>query len=109
MSRNLVRGFLLGFFVVFGAGMVWNYASKSPAQGDAGQYIMITGNMNNRQYDYLYVIDTTSKRVAVYRYYRNSLDLLDVRNIKYDLRMDFYQKLTGKSIQQVRNALKKRG
>ena len=108
MTKNLVRGFLLGFMVVFAAGMVWSYTSKSHAQGDAGQYLMITGNMNNKQYDYLYVIDTTSKRVAVYRYNRNALELMDVRNIKYDLRMDFYQKLTGRSIEQVRNALKKR-
>ncbi|RMG43106.1 MAG: hypothetical protein D6719_04535 [Candidatus Dadabacteria bacterium] len=107
MSKDWFQGFLLGFFIVLGVGLASSHFTRSYAQGQGNQFLLLSGNMNNHQYDYIYVMNTTTKRMAVYRFYRGYLDLLDVRNIKYDLRLDYYNKYTFNSIKKVKAALKK--
>ena len=108
MTREFWMGFSLSLFFVVAIGLGYRALRPLHAQDSGSQFILVSGNMNNRQYDNIYLIDTISKKVAVYRLYRGSLELVDVRNIKYDLRLDFYSLRTKRSIQAVKKLTKNR-
>jgi len=54
----------------------------------AGGFVAVTGAGVTDQHDYLYLVDTESKRVLAYDYQNRVLNLMAARNIRYDLMLD---------------------
>ncbi|RMG43105.1 MAG: hypothetical protein D6719_04530 [Candidatus Dadabacteria bacterium] len=97
--ENKVGKYWTGFFsgVIFGL-VVWGFIQFSqPVQGETGAYsqgiMAINGNINAEKQDVIYVFDTNGQKLAVYGVNnRGVMNLLDVRNVKYDLQLDFFKR-----------------
>lgn len=103
MNKDIAIGFLFGVVLVL-AGMLILTKSTTPAIAQtamgSSSMLAVTGKEQGGNQDVLFVVDTAAKKVAVYKFYRGTLALQDVRNIKYDLMLDFLkrQKPTVKEI-----------
>ncbi|RME03377.1 MAG: hypothetical protein D6805_06855 [Planctomycetota bacterium] len=110
MNKNVWTGFLLGAVVAFLASYLFpKIFPASYAQSMGGSSLVAaTGNYVSGQYEVLYVTDTSARKVAVYRYQNGVLNLLDVRNIKYDLQLDYYSTRQRPSVKQIMRKVRNR-
>ena len=103
MNKDVMIGFLVGVIVVLaGVIVLTNATTPVVAQTAMGNSSMlaVTGKDVSGNQDVLYIVDTAAKKVALYKINRGTIQLNDVRNIKYDLMLDFLkrQKPTVKEI-----------
>lgn len=94
MKRDYILGIFLGALLAIGLVGTINFFTP-PANADAGfaggGMMAVNGNVNAQKQDLLYIMDPGSKRIAVYGVdLRGTFNLLDVRNFKYDLQLDFF-------------------
>jgi len=93
MRLNIVIG-LLGLIAGLLIAIIAGGAEKTVfAQGmSSGSMAMIPANLNNQQEDIVWVLDSSAKRLAVYRHKNNQvIELIGARNIKFDLQLSDFQ------------------
>ncbi|RME03376.1 MAG: hypothetical protein D6805_06850 [Planctomycetota bacterium] len=111
MRREILIGFLLGFAIVFGGiSLLRKFMPSAQAATAMGgtPLITVTGNTQSGQHDLLYVVDPDGYKVGVYELRSNVLNLRDVRNIRYDLQLDYYSTRQRPSVKQIIRKVKKR-
>ena len=59
-----------------------------PPSSGTRKIIAASGNFLSDQHDLLYVYDTQSRRLVIYEYNNNRLDILAARMITFDLKLD---------------------
>ena len=62
--------------------------APDPPSTGARKLLAATGNFLSDQHDLLYVYDTQSRRLVIYEYNNNRLDILAARMITFDLKLD---------------------
>jgi len=76
-------GILVGLAIAFmsGAGQQPVFAQS----GNAGSSLAVAANYNNGEQDLVWLFDTKSKVLAVYKYQSNTIELIGARNAKNDM------------------------
>ena len=107
-DRNpLIIAFLLGVCCALGVALMFNSNSPFPrayaqAAGGANSMFAVTGTgTTNQGRDVLFVVDSSSQRLAIYEYQNGRLRMGAVRNIEFDLQIP-YEYLAGKKKQEPR-------
>ena len=104
MKKDVLLAFLAGaglvVLIVFalqgalgpqGGALPFPQAHAQGGPGAAGNFIMVVGHDNSDQHDVLYVMDVQAQRVAVYDYKNRTMNLMAVRNVRYDLQLDEFR------------------
>jgi hypothetical protein len=112
LRTQLVIAFLLGVVVALGAALVISTGRGGLPEAYAqtsgnNEMLAVMGTMNQGKgpTDNLYMIDTKSLRLAIYKWNGQSLELGAVRNLTYDFKFEEFGNPAQKpSVKEVRDA-----
>ena len=92
MKKEVAIAFFAGvvvtLMIAFLTGSFHQHPVLAQTSSSAGAFVGVTGNYQSQTRDLLYLIDSNTKRLALYGYNNGRLELMAVRNIKYDFQLD---------------------